>query len=196
MPAMLGMGSDCFMVLYVQSGEEYVHHGRWFTGKDGGDGMTSRYKVLAWVVDEHRFIRPTHSQCESAAVRWSVVVVRGPSVVRWFFFFHWKISFFHFSFFSNDWNYSFFLFYLSFKMLSLISSIRLKTSRSIDNIPPIPPTLKLKTHRLYFFFVLFSSAFCSYLQWALSSPYKLHTKSQLLSLGFEDSNSKIIESHG
>jgi hypothetical protein len=50
------------------------------------------------------------SQCESVAVRWSVV--RPLSVG---FFFQWKIPFFHFCFFSNDWNYFFFLLYLSFK---------------------------------------------------------------------------------
>ena len=172
------LGSDCSTVLYVHSGGEYVHRKRWFTGQDGGDGMASRYKVGG----RRTQIYPAHSlqvrKCSGPIAYWSV---RCPLVFVVF-------SFFHSSFFSNDWNNFFFLFYLSFKLLSLISSIRLKTSRSIDNIPPIPTTLKLKTHRLYFFFVLFSSAFCSYLQWALSSTYKLHTKFHLLSLGLEDSN--------
>ena len=76
----------------------------WFTEQDGGDGMASRYKVLAWVAAEHRFIRPTHSRCESAAVYgpWSV---RRPLVffsledsIFSFFFFLKRLELFFFPF--------------------------------------------------------------------------------------------------
>ena len=192
-----GWRSDCSTVLYCTyiaeestCVKELDHRTRRGSGRRG---VASRYRAFANNRSGGRRTQfyPAHSQCESAAVQRSV---RCPLVL--FFIFIGRSHFFIFLF-SQTTGIIFFSSFIwvlkcSFSFLPYV----LKTSRSIDNIPPIPPTLKLKTHRLYFFFVLFSSAFCSYLQWALSSPYKLHTKFQILSLGLEDSNSKIVESHG